>query len=139
MAQYEMNLREYWLIVRRRRFIIVVSTVLVTLLSFWFSKQRVPVYDSTASVRYEQATSLTGLLVEVLAGSQDDPFVSGRLLPHTDDGLSAAYSFPQYGCVDLEPGDNTVDVFTEQCRFFSRSSRANGHKLSCCFSTTARA
>src|SRR5205085_11630001 len=66
MAQYEMNLRDYWLIVRRRRLIIVVSTVLVTLLSFWFSKQRVPIYESTSSVRYEQTTSLSGLMLEVL-------------------------------------------------------------------------
>jgi len=81
MAQYEMNLRDYWLIVRRRRFIIVVSTVLVTLLSFWFSKQRVPVYDSTASVRFEQATSLTGLLVEVLAvGGGDNIETQGSVI-----------------------------------------------------------
>ncbi len=81
MAQYEMNLRDYWLIVRRRRLIIVVSTVLVTLLSFWFSKQRVPVYESTASVRYEQTTSLSGLLVEVLTvGSGDNIETQGAVI-----------------------------------------------------------
>ena len=36
MAQYEMNLRDYWLIVRRRRIIIVASTILVALFSFAF-------------------------------------------------------------------------------------------------------
>jgi uncharacterized protein involved in exopolysaccharide biosynthesis/Mrp family chromosome partitioning ATPase/cell division septation protein DedD len=81
MAQYEMNLRDYWLIVRRRRLIVVVSTVLVTLLSFWFSKQRVPVYESTASVRYEQATSLSGLLVEVLTvGGGDNIETQGAVI-----------------------------------------------------------
>jgi succinoglycan biosynthesis transport protein ExoP len=72
MAQYEMNLRDYWLIVRRRRFIIIVSTVLVAMLSFWFSRQKVPIYESTASVRYEQSTSFTGLLVEVFSVSGGD-------------------------------------------------------------------
>jgi Mrp family chromosome partitioning ATPase/uncharacterized protein involved in exopolysaccharide biosynthesis/cell division protein FtsN len=67
MAQYEMNLRDYWLIIRRRRIIIIASTLLVALLSLWFSGQKVPIFDSTSSVRYEQSTSLTGLLVEVLA------------------------------------------------------------------------
>ena len=72
MAQYEMNLRDYWLIVRRRRLIIVASTILVALLSFWFAKQKVPVYQATAAVKYEQSTQLSGLLVEVLSYSTAD-------------------------------------------------------------------
>jgi Mrp family chromosome partitioning ATPase/uncharacterized protein involved in exopolysaccharide biosynthesis len=72
MAQYEMNLRDYWRIVRRRRTVIVASTILVALFSFWFAKQKVPQYQATASVRYEQSTSLAGLLVEVLSYSSGD-------------------------------------------------------------------
>ena len=72
MAQYEMNLRDYWLIVRRRRLIIVASTVLVALFSLWFAKQKVAVYQATAAVKFEQSTALTGLLVEVLSYSTAD-------------------------------------------------------------------
>jgi uncharacterized protein involved in exopolysaccharide biosynthesis/Mrp family chromosome partitioning ATPase len=72
MAQYEMNLRDYWLIVRRRRMIIIVCTVLVALFSFWFAKQKVPIYQATAAVKFEQSTSLSGLLVEVLSYSSAD-------------------------------------------------------------------
>ena len=72
MAQYEMNLRDYWLIIRRRRMIIIASTVLVALLSFWFAKQKVPVYQANAAVRFEQSTQLSGLLVEVLSYSTAD-------------------------------------------------------------------
>jgi polysaccharide biosynthesis transport protein len=72
MAQYEMDLRDYWRIVRRRRLVIVTSTVLVALCSFWFSRQRTPVYQATASVRFEQSTSMAGLLVEVLSFSGGD-------------------------------------------------------------------
>ncbi len=67
MAQYEMNLRDYWLIIRRRRLIIIASTVLVALFSFWFAKQKVPIYQATAAVKFEQSTQLSGLLVEVLS------------------------------------------------------------------------
>src|SRR3989449_2561511 len=67
MAQYEMNLRDYWLIVRRRRVIIIASTVLVMLFSSWSAKQKVPVYQPTAAVKFEQSMALTGLLVEVLS------------------------------------------------------------------------
>jgi polysaccharide biosynthesis transport protein len=72
MAQYEMNLRDYWLIVRRRRLIIIVSTVLVMAFSFWFSKQKVPVYQASAAVKFEQSVALTGLLVEVLSYNTGD-------------------------------------------------------------------
>ena len=72
MAQYEMNLRDSWLIVRRRRLIIVASTILVALFSLWFARQKVPVYQATAAVKFEQSTALTGLLVEVLSYSTAD-------------------------------------------------------------------
>ncbi|MBI3637140.1 MAG: polysaccharide biosynthesis tyrosine autokinase, partial [Candidatus Rokubacteria bacterium] len=72
MAQYEMNLRDYWLIVRRRRFIIIASTVLVALFSFWFARQKVPVYEASSAVKFEQSTSFSGLMVEVLSVSAGD-------------------------------------------------------------------
>src|SRR5260370_23955280 len=72
MAQYEMNLRDYWLIVRRRRMIIIVCTVLVATFSFWFARQKVPQYTATAAVKFEQATTPSGLLIEVLAVSGAD-------------------------------------------------------------------
>jgi polysaccharide biosynthesis transport protein len=81
MAQYEMNLRDYWLIARRRRLTIVLCTLLVAVLAFWFSRQKVPVFDSTSSVRYEQSTSLTGLLLEVLAvGGGDNIETQGSVI-----------------------------------------------------------
>ena len=72
MAQYEMNLRDYWLIVHRRRTIIIISTVLVALLSLGFSRQKVPVYQATAAVKFEQSNQMSGLLVEVLSYSTAD-------------------------------------------------------------------
>ncbi|PYN27305.1 MAG: hypothetical protein DMD99_02850 [Candidatus Rokuibacteriota bacterium] len=72
MAQYEMNLRDYWLIVHRRRVIIITSTVLVALLSFGFARQKVPVYQASAAVKFEQSTQLSGLIVEVLSYSSAD-------------------------------------------------------------------
>src|SRR2546428_10067494 len=72
MAQYEMNLRDYWLIIRRRRMIIIVCTLLVAAFSVGFARQRVPLYTSTAAVKFEQSTTLSGLLVEVLAVNSAD-------------------------------------------------------------------
>jgi polysaccharide biosynthesis transport protein len=72
MAQYEMNLRDYWLIVRRRRMIIITSTALVALLSLGLAGQKVPSYQATAAVKFEQSTQMSGLLVEVLSYSSAD-------------------------------------------------------------------
>ena len=72
MAQYEMNLRDYWLIVRRRRMIIITSTALVALLSLGLARQKVPTYQATAAVKFEQSTQMSGLLVEVLSYSSAD-------------------------------------------------------------------
>jgi len=72
MAQYEMNLRDYWRIIRRRRVTILISALLVALFAFWFAWQKEPVYQATAAIKFEQITSLTGLLVEVLSFSPAD-------------------------------------------------------------------
>ncbi len=72
MAQYEMNLRDYWRIIRRRRVTILISALLVALFAFWFAWQKEPLYQATAAIKFEQITSLTGLLVEVLSFSPAD-------------------------------------------------------------------
>src|SRR5829696_8232962 len=72
MAQYEMNLRDYWMIVRRRRAIILIATLAVMGLSFWLAKQKVQVFQTTSAVKFEQSASLSGLLVEVLSYSGGD-------------------------------------------------------------------
>jgi capsular exopolysaccharide synthesis family protein len=72
MAQYEMNLRDYWFIVRRRRVIIIMSTLVAVAFSFWLAQQKVPVYQTSASVKYEPSAAVSGLLVEVLSYSSAD-------------------------------------------------------------------
>src|SRR5687768_9712818 len=72
MAQYEMNLRDYWLIIRRRRSVVILCTLAVMGLAYVFALRRVPVYEATSAVKFEQSTSLSGLLVEVLSYSTAD-------------------------------------------------------------------
>src|SRR5262245_20681334 len=67
-----MNLRDSWLIIRRRRMIIISCTVLVAVFSGVLARQEVPLYTSTAAVKFEQSTTLSGLLVEVLAVNSAD-------------------------------------------------------------------
>ena len=71
MAQYEMNLRDYWFIVRRRRVTIALCTIVAAAFSFWFAQQKVPIYQTSASVKYEPSAAVSGLLVEVLSRSEE--------------------------------------------------------------------
>jgi len=104
MAQYEMNLRDYWLIIRRRRLWIIATTIVTMLFSLWLARQKVPHYQATATVKFEQSTNVSGLLVEVLSYSSSDNIETqatliksypvleevgrrmGRLPPATGDG-----------------------------------------------------
>src|SRR5262245_11526946 len=72
MAQFEPNLRDYWQIIRRRRMTIIFIALLVAGLAYVFATKKVPVYQATSAVKFEQSTALTGLLVEVLSYSTAD-------------------------------------------------------------------
>jgi Mrp family chromosome partitioning ATPase/uncharacterized protein involved in exopolysaccharide biosynthesis len=52
--------------------IIITSTALVALLSLGLARQKVPSYQATAAVKFEQSTQMSGLLVEVLSYSSAD-------------------------------------------------------------------
>jgi capsular exopolysaccharide synthesis family protein len=74
MAQYDLNLRDYWRIVRKRKFIIIFTTIALGLFSFLFSIlwQPVPLYQATASIKVEQRGSITGLYIQTVSWSQTD-------------------------------------------------------------------
>lgn len=69
MHSYELNLRDYWQIIRKRRNIIILSSILVSALTLGITMLNAPkpVYDATASVKIERVTSMVGLFVEVLS------------------------------------------------------------------------
>lgn len=73
-TQYDLNLRDYWRVIRKRRFIIVFTTLAMGIFSFLFSimQQPVPLYQATAAVKVEQSGSITGLYIQSVSWSQTD-------------------------------------------------------------------
>ena len=69
MAQYELNLRDYWRILRKRRWTVLGMAVLVSLLTFGFSTFRsyTPIYQASATIRYERSGAVTELLAPVVS------------------------------------------------------------------------
>src|SRR5438132_13559177 len=72
MAQYELNLRDYWMILRKRKWMIIFTVLLVA--SFTFISTELfrgkPLYEASARVTFERATSLSGPMTEVRSLSQ---------------------------------------------------------------------
>jgi len=68
MAQYDINLREYFRIIRRRRGVVILVPLLFAFSAFVLAFLQAPklLYQATAVVRVERAVSMAGFLQEVL-------------------------------------------------------------------------
>ena len=77
MARYDINLRDYWRTIRKRRTIVILSTILFTAFSclFAFISNPEPRYEATSAVEMATginpislaACSMTGKLVTITA------------------------------------------------------------------------
>ncbi len=63
---YDLNLREYWRTVRKRKVIVIFTIVMMTLFSFIFSilGRPTPIYKTSASVKVEKTSTVTGLYIQ---------------------------------------------------------------------------
>ena len=68
---YDLNLREYWRTVRKRKGIIIFTVIMMTLSSFIFSLlgRPTPIYKTSASVKVEKSGSVTGLYIQAVSFS----------------------------------------------------------------------
>ena len=64
MPQYDVDLRDYWRIIKKRKAIILLMIVLVGASSFAFAKFRepVPLYEAVAAVKIDRETNLASIL-----------------------------------------------------------------------------
>jgi succinoglycan biosynthesis transport protein ExoP len=75
MAQYELNLRDYWRIIRKKKVIVIVTVIMLSGFSFFFAMMNKPepLYRAISSLRVEKSTDLTGLyLYSISYGGGDD-------------------------------------------------------------------
>ncbi|MBN3041059.1 MAG: AAA family ATPase [Candidatus Omnitrophica bacterium] len=69
MAQYELNLRDYLRIFRKRKFIVIITTILCTIFGFYYSSRQIPVYEAYTTVKIEERKTVAGLLTELVTYS----------------------------------------------------------------------
>jgi len=71
MLKYDLNLREYWRIIKRRKFIIIFTVIIMgvfSLVSAILGKP-VPIYRASATVKVEKSQSMMGINPQFMAGT----------------------------------------------------------------------
>jgi uncharacterized protein involved in exopolysaccharide biosynthesis len=71
MAQYDLNLHDYWRIVKRRRWIILLTAVSVLGSVAVYTNLQVPVYEAASTVKVEQSMSIPGVQTAEAAAYYD--------------------------------------------------------------------
>ncbi|HEY5497345.1 MAG TPA: GNVR domain-containing protein, partial [Syntrophales bacterium] len=68
---YDLNLREYWRTIRKRKGIVIFTIVMMTGFSFIFSilGRPTPIYKTSASVKVEKSETVTGLYLQSVSAS----------------------------------------------------------------------
>jgi capsular exopolysaccharide synthesis family protein len=72
MAQYELNLRDYWMVLRKRKWIVLSATTLVAMATSAVSEFAIPekVYETSARVKFERTMTLPGLMTDLMSSSE---------------------------------------------------------------------
>ena len=64
MAQYDVDLREYWQIIRKRKTYIILLVLTVGVFSFGFAKLKepIPFYEAVAAIKIDRSTNMASIL-----------------------------------------------------------------------------
>ena len=71
MAQYELNVIDYWLIVKKRKYLILLAAGLVVVFTFLFSEmfKPSPLYEASARVKFDRTSTVAQQLIETMSFS----------------------------------------------------------------------
>jgi succinoglycan biosynthesis transport protein ExoP len=74
LPQYDINLREYWRILRKRKLLVIFTTIVLGAFSVVFAalKAPTPIYTSSCGIKFERETTLEGLYAQALTWSGGD-------------------------------------------------------------------
>lgn len=64
MAQYELNLRDYVRILRKRRTVLIVTTLTILLVSWFYVSRQPVVYEAVTTVKILERQNIAGMLTE---------------------------------------------------------------------------
>jgi len=108
MAQYDVDLRDYWRIIRKRKVVIILMVLLVGFCSYGFAKlsEPVPLYEANSAIKIERTTTMAD-------------FFMGGIWQETEDLETHAYiitSFPVLSQTAKELGWIPKNISHEEIR-----------------------
>jgi len=97
VAQYDINLREYWRILRKRKFVVILVTIIVGAFSTTFAMLRAPspLYSTTCSVKFEKQNTLESVFGLTISWSEPQDI---------DTQISVVKSYPVFQRVAAKLG-----------------------------------
>lgn len=109
MAQYELNVIDYWLIIKKRKYLIMLAAVLVVGFTVIFSQllQPPPVYEASARVKFDRSTTVVQQLLESMSFSNSNDLITQS---------EVIRSFPVMERVATQLGVVPTDLTPEQKR-----------------------
>lgn len=75
-SQYELDLRDYGIILLKRKRLIVVTTLLIGVLSFIFAFSKPAIYEAKSRVKIEQSKTVAGLFIQAFSWNSWDNIAS---------------------------------------------------------------
>lgn len=76
MPQYELNIRDYWQIIQKRRFSFFLVFLTVFILTIIYTNMQKPLYRASASVQLIERKTLGSMLTELVIQSTGDPLAT---------------------------------------------------------------
>ncbi len=76
MPKYELNLRDYWIIIQKRLWIIIAVVVVIFVGSVLYTNSLPYIYEATATIQIKERQSLGTVFSQLVSGTMNDPFIS---------------------------------------------------------------
>ncbi len=76
MPQYELNIRDYWLIIQKRRYIFLIIFIAAFILAVIYTNSQKPLYRASSSVQLIERKTLGSLLTELVIQTMGDPLAT---------------------------------------------------------------
>ncbi len=116
MAEFEFNIRDIYRILRRRKWVLVISPILVGALTYFIAPQPSPTYQAEALVKISRvAANMQALLIEALSYYQGDNIetqsriITSQLIKvRVARGLARLGRYPEFGEIDPDLSDAEI-------------------------------
>ena len=120
MAEFEFNIRDIYRILRRRKWILIASPILVGALTYFIAPQPAPTYQAESLVKISRvASNMQALLIEALSYYQGDNIetqsriITSQLIKvRVARGLARLGKYPGYG--EIDPALSDAEILADR-------------------------